>query len=99
MAKYLYMGVVLAVIMAVTPVYGDTNILQNPGFENGTDGWDKYEPTIPDGETVFGADIAINPSTGSADARRTATQRPISSNEHSPPKSRIATLRPCSRAL
>jgi hypothetical protein len=40
MAKYLYIGVVLAVIMAVTPVYGDTNIVQNPGFENGTEGWD-----------------------------------------------------------
>jgi hypothetical protein len=40
MAKYLYMGVVLAAIMSITPVYGDTNVLQNPGFENGTDGWE-----------------------------------------------------------
>jgi hypothetical protein len=40
MAKYLYMGLVLAAIMSITPVYGDTNVLQNPGFENGTDGWE-----------------------------------------------------------
>jgi hypothetical protein len=40
MAKYLYMGVVLAAIMSITPVYGDTNIVQNPGFEGGTDSWE-----------------------------------------------------------
>jgi hypothetical protein len=39
MAKYLYMGVVLAAIMSKTAVYGDTNVLKNPGFEDGTNGW------------------------------------------------------------
>ena len=40
MTKYLYMGLVLAAIMSQTAVYGDTNVLQNPGFENGTEGWE-----------------------------------------------------------
>lgn len=37
--KKFYMGLILAVVMSMTPVYGDTNLLKNPGFEEGTDGW------------------------------------------------------------
>lgn len=38
MTKYLYMG--LLMVMSILPAYGDSNVLQNPGFENGTDGWE-----------------------------------------------------------
>ena len=37
--KYLCFGLVLTAVMSLVPAYGDTNILQNPGFENGTAGW------------------------------------------------------------
>jgi hypothetical protein len=40
MTKYFYMGLVLAAVMSITPAYGDTNLLKNPGFEDGTDGWE-----------------------------------------------------------
>jgi hypothetical protein len=40
MAKYLYLGLILAAIMSQTAVYGDTNVLKNPGFEEGTEGWE-----------------------------------------------------------
>ena len=33
-------GLVLTAIMSLVPAYGDTNILENPGFENGTKGWE-----------------------------------------------------------
>jgi hypothetical protein len=40
MTKYFYMGLVLAAVMSITPAYGDANLLKNPGFEDGTDGWE-----------------------------------------------------------
>jgi hypothetical protein len=30
---------VLTVLMSLAPAYGDTNVLVNPGFEDGTNGW------------------------------------------------------------
>lgn len=38
--KYLCLGLVLAVILPFVPAYGDTNVLVNPGFEDGTKGWE-----------------------------------------------------------
>jgi hypothetical protein len=38
--KYFCSWLVLTVIMALVPAYGDTNILENSGFENGTKGWE-----------------------------------------------------------
>ena len=40
MTKYFYVGLFLAAVMSITPAYGDANLLKNPGFEDGTDGWD-----------------------------------------------------------
>lgn len=37
--KYFGSYLILTVLMSLTPVYGDTNILENPGFESGTKGW------------------------------------------------------------
>jgi hypothetical protein len=37
--KYLCSWLILTVFLSLTPVYGDTNVLENPGFENGTKGW------------------------------------------------------------
>jgi hypothetical protein len=39
MTKYFYVGLFLAAVMSITPAYGDANLLKNPGFEDGTDGW------------------------------------------------------------
>jgi hypothetical protein len=38
--KYLCLGLLLGVILPLVPAYGDTNILINPGFEDGTKGWE-----------------------------------------------------------
>jgi hypothetical protein len=37
--KYLCSSVLLTVLMAMGTAYGETNLLENPGFENGTNGW------------------------------------------------------------
>ncbi len=39
MVKYFCSCLLLSLIAAFTPVFADTNLLTNPGFENGTDGW------------------------------------------------------------
>ena len=39
MTKYFCLGLVLAAVSLITPVYGDTNVLKNPGFEDGNNGW------------------------------------------------------------
>ncbi len=38
--KYLCLGLLLAAVMSLASAYGDTNILVNPGFEDGTKGWE-----------------------------------------------------------
>ncbi|MBN2018921.1 MAG: carbohydrate binding domain-containing protein [Sedimentisphaerales bacterium] len=37
--KYLSLLLVLAVVVSLAPAYGETNLVENPGFENGTTGW------------------------------------------------------------
>ena len=37
--KYFCSGLLLAVIVSLAPAYGGANLLENPGFENGTNGW------------------------------------------------------------
>jgi endo-1,4-beta-xylanase len=37
--KYLCSGLLLAMVVSLAPVYGGTNLLENPGFESGTKGW------------------------------------------------------------
>jgi arabinoxylan arabinofuranohydrolase len=37
--KYFCSWVILTVFLSLATAYGDTNILENPGFENGTKGW------------------------------------------------------------
>ena len=39
MVKYLCSCLLLSFLVSFTPAFGDTNVLKNPGFENGTEGW------------------------------------------------------------
>ena len=39
MVKYLCSCLLLSLLVSFAPVFGDTNLLKNPGFENGTEGW------------------------------------------------------------
>jgi hypothetical protein len=39
MVKYLCSCLLLSLLVSFTPVFGDTNLLKNPGFENGTEEW------------------------------------------------------------
>jgi hypothetical protein len=39
MVKYMCSCLLLSLLVSFAPVFGDTNLLKNPGFENGTDGW------------------------------------------------------------
>ena len=39
MVKYLFSCVLLSLLVSFTQTFGDTNLLKNPGFENGTDDW------------------------------------------------------------
>jgi hypothetical protein len=39
MIKYLCSCLLLSLLVPFAPAFGDTNLLKNPGFENGTDGW------------------------------------------------------------
>ena len=39
MVKYMCSCLLLSLLVSFAPVFGDTNLLTNPGFENGTDGW------------------------------------------------------------
>ena len=39
MVKYLCSCLLLSLLVSFTPAFGDTNLLTNPGFENGTEGW------------------------------------------------------------
>jgi endo-1,4-beta-xylanase len=39
MVKYLCSCLLLSLFVSFTPAFGDTNVLKNPGFENGTDDW------------------------------------------------------------
>lgn len=39
MVKYLCSCLLLSLLVSFTPAFGDTNLLKNPGFENGTEGW------------------------------------------------------------
>jgi hypothetical protein len=39
MVKYLCSCLLLSLLVSFTPAFGDTNVLKNPGFENGTEGW------------------------------------------------------------
>jgi hypothetical protein len=38
-AKYFCIGLLVAGILALSSAYGDTSLLTNPGFEDGTTGW------------------------------------------------------------
>jgi hypothetical protein len=38
--KYLCCGLLMTVILPLASAYGDTNVLVNPGFEDGTKGWE-----------------------------------------------------------
>ncbi len=37
--RYLGLCLILTVVLSLVPCYGETNIITNGGFENGTDGW------------------------------------------------------------
>jgi endo-1,4-beta-xylanase len=39
MVKYLGSCLLLSLLVSFTPAFGDTNLLKNPGFENGTEDW------------------------------------------------------------
>ena len=39
MVKYLCSCLLLSLLVSFTPAFGDTNLLKNPGFENGIEGW------------------------------------------------------------
>jgi hypothetical protein len=39
MVKYLCSCLLLSLLLSFAPAFGDTNVLKNPGFENGTEGW------------------------------------------------------------
>jgi hypothetical protein len=39
MVKYLCSCLLLSLLVSFAPAFGDTNLLTNPGFENGTEGW------------------------------------------------------------
>jgi hypothetical protein len=39
MVKYLCSCLFLSLLVSFTPAFGDTNLLKNPGFENGTEEW------------------------------------------------------------
>jgi endo-1,4-beta-xylanase len=39
MIKYLCSCLLLSLLVSFTSAFGDTNLLKNPGFENGTDEW------------------------------------------------------------
>ena len=39
MVKYLCSCLLLSLLVSFAPAFGDTNLLKNHGFENGTDGW------------------------------------------------------------
>ena len=39
MVKYMCSCLLLSLLVSFTPAFGDTNLLKNPGFENGTEGW------------------------------------------------------------
>ena len=39
MVKYLCSCLLLSLLVSFTPAFGDTNLLKNPGFENGTEEW------------------------------------------------------------
>jgi endo-1,4-beta-xylanase len=39
MVKYLCSCLLLSLLVSFTPAFGDTNLLKNPGFENGTEDW------------------------------------------------------------
>ena len=40
--KYFCIGLLVAGILALSSAYGDTNLLTNPGFEDGTAGWQAF---------------------------------------------------------
>jgi len=40
MVKYLCSCLFLSLLVSFTPAFGDTNVLKNPGFENGTEDWE-----------------------------------------------------------
>jgi endo-1,4-beta-xylanase len=46
MVKYLYSCLLLSLLVSFVPAFGDTNLLKNPGFENGTEGWADRSCTI-----------------------------------------------------
>ncbi len=39
MIKYMCSCLLLSLLASFAPAFGDTNLLTNPGFENGTEGW------------------------------------------------------------
>jgi hypothetical protein len=39
MVKYMRSWLLLSLLVSFTPAFGDTNLLKNPGFENGTEDW------------------------------------------------------------
>jgi endo-1,4-beta-xylanase len=39
MVKYLCSCLLLSLLVSFAPAFGDTNVLTNPGFENGAEGW------------------------------------------------------------
>jgi hypothetical protein len=39
MIKYLCSCLLLSLLVSFAPAFGDTNVLKNPGFENGTEEW------------------------------------------------------------
>ena len=40
MIRYLFSCVLFSLLAAITPAFADNNLVTNPGFENGTEGWE-----------------------------------------------------------
>jgi hypothetical protein len=53
MIKYLCSSLLLSLIVSFAPAFGDTNLLVNSDFENGTEGWAERSGKIESVTTVF----------------------------------------------
>jgi hypothetical protein len=53
MVKYLCSSLLLSLLVSFAPAFGDTNLLNNSGFENGTEGWAERSSKIESVTTLF----------------------------------------------
>jgi hypothetical protein len=53
MVKYLCSSLLLSLLVSFVPAFGDTNLLNNSGFENGTEGWAERSSKIESVTTLF----------------------------------------------